>query len=49
MLLRESEYVKGFSYDQVVQMAQGARGKDAEGYRIEFINMVKAFGSVAKN
>lgn len=49
MLLRESEYVKGFSYDEVVQMAQGARGKDAEGYRIEFINMVKSFGSIAKN
>jgi Ca-activated chloride channel family protein len=49
MLLRESEYVKGFTYDQVIQMAQGARGDDKEGYRIEFINMVKSFGSVAKN
>jgi Ca-activated chloride channel homolog len=47
MLLRESEYVKDFSYDQVVQLAQGAKGADTEGYRIEFINMVKSFGSVA--
>lgn len=47
MLLRESEYVKNFSYDQVVQMAQGAKGIDKEGYRIEFINMAKSFGSIA--
>jgi Ca-activated chloride channel family protein len=47
MLLRESEYVKDFTYDRVVQLAEGARGKDKEGYRIEFINMVKSFGLVA--
>jgi hypothetical protein len=27
-------------------LAQGAKGVDKEGYRIEFINMVKAFGGV---
>lgn len=42
MLLRESEYVKSYSYDQTIQLAEGARGKDKEGYRIEFINMVKS-------
>lgn len=47
MLLRESEYIKDFNYDAVVQMAERAKGKDKEGYRIEFINMVKSFGSVA--
>jgi len=47
MLLRESEYVKNFNYDQVVQLAQGAKGGDVEGYRIEFINMVKSFGAVS--
>jgi Ca-activated chloride channel family protein len=47
MLLRESEYVKNYSYDQVIQLAQGAKGEDKEGYRIEFINMVKSFGAVA--
>lgn len=47
MLLRESEYVKNFTYDQVVEMAQHAKGEDKEGYRIEFINMVKSFGVVA--
>jgi Ca-activated chloride channel family protein len=47
MLLRDSEYVKGFSFDQVLQLAQGARGKDQEGYRIEFINLVKSRGLTA--
>jgi Ca-activated chloride channel homolog len=47
MLLRESEYVNNFSYDEVVQMAQRSRGEDVEGYRVEFINMVKSFGVVA--
>ena len=47
MILRESEYANGFTFDQVLQLAQGARGKDHEGYRIEFINMVKAQGLTA--
>jgi Ca-activated chloride channel family protein len=47
MMLRESEYVRNYSYEQVVQMAQTAKGNDDEGYRSEFINMVKSFGLVA--
>jgi Ca-activated chloride channel family protein len=47
MLLRESEFVKDFTYEQVIQMAQGARGADHEGYRVEFINMAKSFGLFA--
>ncbi|MDH4092404.1 MAG: von Willebrand factor type A domain-containing protein [Cyclobacteriaceae bacterium] len=47
MLLRESDFIKEFTYDQVVQMAQQSKGVDREGYRIEFINMVKSFGLVA--
>lgn len=49
MLLRESEYCKNFSYDKVIQLAEASRGRDKEGYRIEFINMVKSFGSLASN
>jgi Ca-activated chloride channel family protein len=49
MLLRDSEYIKNYSYDQVVQMAQAAKGDDKEGYRIEFINMVKSFGLISRN
>ncbi len=47
MLLRDSEYIKGFTYDEVVQGAQNSKGEDKEGYRTEFINMVKSFGVVA--
>lgn len=47
MLLRNSEYVSDFTYDKVLQLAEGARGVDKEGYRIEFINMVKTFSLVA--
>jgi Ca-activated chloride channel family protein len=48
MLLRDSEYCKDFSYDKVVQLAQASRGEDKEGYRIEFINMVKSMGLLAR-
>lgn len=47
MLLRESEYVRGYSFDKVLQLAQSAKGIDKEGYRIEFINMVKSQGLLA--
>lgn len=47
MLLRESEFVEDFTYDQVVQLAQGSKGEDKEGYRSEFISLVKSFGTVA--
>ena len=47
MLLRESEYVSGYSYDKVIELAEGARGKDKEGYRVDFINLAKSFGSIA--
>jgi Ca-activated chloride channel family protein len=48
MLLRNSDYVKDFSYDQVTQLAQSAKGKDEEGYRAEFINMAKSFGLISR-
>ena len=48
MLLRESEYCKNFTYDQVINLAQGSKGEDEEGYRIEFIKMVKSLGAVAR-
>jgi Ca-activated chloride channel homolog len=47
MLLRESEFVKGYTFDQVVELAQASKGNDREGYRTEFVNMVKSFGLVA--
>ena len=49
MLLKDSDYIKKFNFDDVSQLAESARGKDKEGYRVEFINMVKSFGLVASN
>ncbi len=47
MILRESEYAKGFTINQVLELAQGSKGKDSEGYRIEFINLVRSQALVA--
>jgi Ca-activated chloride channel family protein len=47
MLLRDSEYANGYTFDDVVQLAQQSRGRDEQGYRIEFINMVRSFGMLA--
>lgn len=41
MLLRDSEFKANASIEQVLQIAQGARGTDEEGYRAEFIKLVK--------
>ncbi len=41
MVLRESQYVKAFGFKDVLELAQGARGKDAEGYRGEFIGLIR--------
>ena len=41
MLLRRSDYRGGASYDAVLERAQRSRGKDARGYRAEFIELVK--------
>ena len=46
MILRESEYANHFTYDQVLQLAASAKGADKEGYRIEFINLVKALNPI---
>ncbi len=42
MLLRDSEFKGKATYTQVADLASKARGKDEEGYRIEFINLVKS-------
>ena len=47
MILRESDYVKNYSTAEVIQLAQSAKGKDVEGYRIEFINLMKSTPAVA--
>jgi Ca-activated chloride channel family protein len=46
MILRNSEYVKDSSMEHVIALAKDARGEDEEGYRSEFINLVKLAGSL---
>ncbi|HEY5370445.1 MAG TPA: von Willebrand factor type A domain-containing protein [Hanamia sp.] len=41
MLLRDSEYKENAHYSMILQMADGSLGKDEEGYRKEFISLVK--------
>jgi Ca-activated chloride channel family protein len=41
MLLRDSEFKGTSSFSSVVRVASGAKGKDTEGYRKEFIKLVK--------
>lgn len=48
MLLRDSEYKGTASYENVVQLANSAKGNDANGYRGEFIEMVKTFMGIAQ-
>jgi len=43
MLLRDSEFKGNATYEQVMQLAKNAKGKDSEGYRQEFINMVDSY------
>ena len=40
-ILRGGRYTGAFSYDDVIALAQSARGKDEFGYRAEFINLVR--------
>jgi Ca-activated chloride channel family protein len=40
-LLRGGSYVKQFTYDNVITLAETARGKDRFGYRSEFLNLVR--------
>ena len=40
-LLRGDSYVKDFTYNDVITIAESARGKDRFGYRAEFLNLVR--------
>jgi len=42
MLLRESEHKGGASYASVLALAEAARGQDREGYRAQFLALVRA-------
>ena len=40
-VLRDSKYTNTLTYDQVIEMANGAKGKDEMGYRSEFVNLAR--------
>jgi Ca-activated chloride channel family protein len=46
-LLRGGRHLGEFSYDDVVALAQGAKGDDPFGYRAEFVNLVRLAKSAA--
>jgi len=41
MLLRESEFCRGYTLGQVAALARGSLGDDPEGYRSEFVRLVE--------
>ena len=45
--LRGGKYLSQFSYDDILSLARGARGKDHYGYRIEFVKLVNVAKSEA--
>ncbi len=46
-LLRGGRYTGDYDYDEVIALAQGAKGEDAFGYRAEFVNLVRLGKSAA--
>ncbi|MEP7278515.1 MAG: von Willebrand factor type A domain-containing protein [Bacteroidota bacterium] len=48
MLLRNSAFKQAASFDNTWQMASGALGKDEEGYRSEFLQLVKNAQSITR-
>jgi len=46
-LLKGSKFTGNLSYDQVIEIANAARGKDEFGYRTEFVSLVRLAKSAA--
>ena len=47
MLLRKSEFKNGLKSKQVLELAKEAKGEDKNGYRAEFIGLIKKFDKVS--
>jgi Ca-activated chloride channel family protein len=48
MVLRDSQFKKDLSLDDVLALAKSSRGKDSEGYRNEFIELVRTCALLKK-
>lgn len=49
MLLRNSEFKQNTNYRAVLSWAEGSLGRDKEGYRSEFLTLVRSSGLMAKD
>jgi Ca-activated chloride channel family protein len=49
MLLRDSEFKGSMTYNSVLSLARGAKGRDDDGYRAEFIRLVELSDSGLKS
>ena len=48
MILRGSEFKGDATLDEVLQLARSSKGKDENGYRVEFINLIQSCQLMAK-
>ena len=48
MVLKESPHIQDMEYTKIITQAQRAKGEDFEGYRSEFISMMKTYDILAK-
>lgn len=49
MILRKSSFKQNATFEQVISLAENAKGKDKEGYRSEFLSLVKSASLMAKD
>ncbi|HTH81345.1 MAG TPA: von Willebrand factor type A domain-containing protein [Mucilaginibacter sp.] len=49
MLLRNSQFKQNSRFDQLIKMAKGAKGKDEDGYRSEFIRLAESTMNMMKS
>jgi Ca-activated chloride channel family protein len=48
MLLRNSEFKQQASFDKAFMMAKGSLGRDNEGYRTEFLQLIRRAARITK-
>lgn len=49
LLLRNSQFKQNSNFAQVISLAKGAKGKDEQGYRAEFIRLAESTRDMAKS
>nr|WP_294793897.1 von Willebrand factor type A domain-containing protein [uncultured Mucilaginibacter sp.] len=49
LLLRNSQFKQSSNFNQVISLAKGAKGKDEQGYRAEFIRLAESTRDMAKS